>query len=398
MMIHTPRLPKHILPSKYSDQLAHAVIQCRTVKPMRKTKYSTQFELFEQKGTFNGIDTFGLTDYQNMAIPSELLAHYESLSIYHRRDTNALLNKLVEEKKIGKCVANDRRSEAVYRVENLNMNVDYLVSGATYVPIEATMKYVREQSNSQQYCSFTTPSDEPNRTVKRFRPIWPLHLYPCQKMDVYGTRFPNVPNWSPKKISDADSMDNPTSMALWTTLAMLTHVEIIWDCVSKVELCTSNWEGWVLNFLSRNSFPSQSLSYQNRSDPFKPSQCKSALQVYKKFDANFMSQFKVIFARARERIFIVDCELGENNQDHLDESVNNGHGVLIYQGFQHSDNTPLPEIKIVGSSKFELRFVSVTFEHQVTRRRQNRTVWDGFLYARHGGNLHKKWWVFFEIR
>ena len=148
-MIHTPRLPKHILPSKYSDQLAHAVIQCRTVKPMRKTKYSTQFELFEQKGTFNGIDTFGLTDYQNMAIPSELLAHYESLSIYHRRDTNALLNKLVEEKKIGKCVANDRRSEAVYRVENLNMNVDYLVSGATYVPIEATMKYVREQSNSQ---------------------------------------------------------------------------------------------------------------------------------------------------------------------------------------------------------------------------------------------------------
>ena len=83
MMIHTPRLPKHILPSKYSDQLAHAVIHSQTVRPMRKTKYSTQYQLYEQKGTFNGIDTFGLTDFHNMGISSELLAHYESLSIVH---------------------------------------------------------------------------------------------------------------------------------------------------------------------------------------------------------------------------------------------------------------------------------------------------------------------------
>ena len=30
-MIHTCRNPHHILPSKHSDQLAHAVIQCRTI-------------------------------------------------------------------------------------------------------------------------------------------------------------------------------------------------------------------------------------------------------------------------------------------------------------------------------------------------------------------------------
>ena len=101
MMIHTPRLPNHILPSKYSDQLAHAVIHCRTVRPMRTTKYSTQFELFEQKGTFNGIDTFGLTDYENMQISSKLLAYYECLSIFHQRDTNALLTTLREEGRIG---------------------------------------------------------------------------------------------------------------------------------------------------------------------------------------------------------------------------------------------------------------------------------------------------------
>lgn len=43
MMIHNPQLPRHILPSKYSDQLYHALIKYRTIKIMRRTKYSTQF-------------------------------------------------------------------------------------------------------------------------------------------------------------------------------------------------------------------------------------------------------------------------------------------------------------------------------------------------------------------
>ena len=46
MMIHTPRLPRHILPSNHADQLCHAVIQCQTIKPRRRTKYSTQFRVY----------------------------------------------------------------------------------------------------------------------------------------------------------------------------------------------------------------------------------------------------------------------------------------------------------------------------------------------------------------
>ena len=158
MMIHTPRLPKHILPSKYSDQLAHAVIHSQTVRPMRKTKYSTQYQLYEQKGTFNGIDTFGLTDFHNMGISSELLAHYESLSIVYRKDTNALLAKLSEDKIIGKCVVNDRRKEAKYRVKKLDMDVDDIVSGATYVPIETAMRFIRKQSSSTVKTYYDTES------------------------------------------------------------------------------------------------------------------------------------------------------------------------------------------------------------------------------------------------
>ena len=67
-------------------------------------------------------------------------------------------------------------------------------------------------------------------------------------------------------------------------------------------------------------------------------------------------------------MFIVDCELGENNQNRLDKSINYCHGILIYQRFQHSDNIALSDIKIVGNAKFELRSVSVTFEHEVRRQ------------------------------
>ena len=360
MMIHTPRLPGHILPSKYSDQLAHAVIHCRTVRPMRKTKYSTQFELFEQKGTFNGVDTFGLTDFKNMEISSDLLAHYESLSIFHRRDTNALLNTLSEEGKIGKCVVNDRRDEARYRVGKLNMDVDDLVSGATYVPIKATMKLVKaEASPDSRFRTYSNPdSSYPNN---KFCPIWPLSLFPCQKMDRYGARFPNITTLYATQKSNYDAMDNYTSISLWTTLALLTRIEVIWEAVSEVDLCTTQWEGWILNHLSKCYFPTQSSGRWSKSDPFKLHECNSNPKLYKKFDQSnsFMADPNVVFEKAKDRIFIIDCEIGDDNEDHL--NTIDSHDVLLYHGY-YMDGTALEEIKIINNIEFELRFVSAAYE------------------------------------
>ena len=94
-----------------------------------------------------------------MQILSELLTHYESLAIYYKRDTNILSNNLAQEKMIDKCVTNDRQKEAIYYVEKLNMNLDNLVSGSTCILIETTMKYAKNQSNSQHYHLFTIPID-----------------------------------------------------------------------------------------------------------------------------------------------------------------------------------------------------------------------------------------------
>ena len=102
-----------------------------------------QFQLFEQEGTFNNIDIFILTDFRNMEINSELLAHYKSLSIMFRSSINSLLTKLVNDKKIGKYITNLYREESQYLVNKMNINIDDLVFGAIYISICAIMKYVK---------------------------------------------------------------------------------------------------------------------------------------------------------------------------------------------------------------------------------------------------------------
>ena len=59
--IHPLRQPHHILPCKYSDQICHAVIKPRTITQKKAQIYSNSFQMHEQRGNFNGIDTCNIT-------------------------------------------------------------------------------------------------------------------------------------------------------------------------------------------------------------------------------------------------------------------------------------------------------------------------------------------------
>ena len=52
----------------------------------------------EQRGNFNGIDTFKITQYQNFKLISYLLEENESRSFLGNSDINALLVQFVKEK------------------------------------------------------------------------------------------------------------------------------------------------------------------------------------------------------------------------------------------------------------------------------------------------------------
>ena len=104
--VHPLRQPKHILPCKYSDQICHAVIKPRTVTQKKAQIYSNAFQMQEQRGNFNGIDTCSVTQNRNFNLLSYLLEEYESRSIRCRPDINALLDQFVREMRLLNQIAN----------------------------------------------------------------------------------------------------------------------------------------------------------------------------------------------------------------------------------------------------------------------------------------------------
>ena len=92
LMVPPCRQPYHILPSERPDQLCHAVIKNRTIKPMKASGYSNTFQMHEQRGTFNGIDTCSITNFGNFDCCSYLRHESECRSIKFRPDINPLLS------------------------------------------------------------------------------------------------------------------------------------------------------------------------------------------------------------------------------------------------------------------------------------------------------------------
>ena len=43
--IHPPRVPSHIIPSAKGDQICHAVIKPRLIKPMKAMQYSNTYQI-----------------------------------------------------------------------------------------------------------------------------------------------------------------------------------------------------------------------------------------------------------------------------------------------------------------------------------------------------------------
>ena len=71
MYIHPPRSPhRHALSSKQGDQLCQVIHKTRTISPMKAAKYSNTYQMHEQRGNFNGIDTCSLTQYVNFELLS----------------------------------------------------------------------------------------------------------------------------------------------------------------------------------------------------------------------------------------------------------------------------------------------------------------------------------------
>ena len=71
---HPPCHKNHILPSNRGNQILNDVVRPRTIQPIKDPNYSTTFQISDQCGLFQEIDTISITNYWiNKYIPHKLI-------------------------------------------------------------------------------------------------------------------------------------------------------------------------------------------------------------------------------------------------------------------------------------------------------------------------------------
>jgi hypothetical protein len=380
-MIHTCRQPNHILPSKHSDQLAHAVIQSRTIKPVKSTQYSTQFQMHEQRGTFNGIDTFGLSDFRQFDFSSKLLAESEARAIKNRPDVSSLLSQLVKEKVFGKSVAASRREEAEY----MTSGIDYSVysRGATYVPFDAAMMLMKDINAKEVFVTVDdhiNDNQEQQVHTRSFKKIWPSFMYPCQIMNGYGARFPCVPTFKSRRNSGVEHDD---AMFCWTISALLTRLESLWNITANCELYTSKWHGWMLVKLTKECFKGVLQKKQDSRDPFKYVKVSSITKTIDRL-SYIGNDLEELFSDCSSVLYLNFNHREDYNYfNQIDSDV---HSVVIVDNADIFNLGNFEFIIDIGREniKYELCFISSTWH--------TGNDWNGYVYSKHAGANFKSWW------
>ena len=253
--IHTPRQPYHVIPSEHGDQLSHAVIKTRFIKPMKAKKFSNTYQMHEQRGSFQGIDTCDVTDYGNFGICSVLLEESESRSIMHRPDINSLLDRLGNDMSLSQVTINGFRKRAKEVCPPDDVIAKCLV-GATYVSLEDAMELQVEIGTDQGIRVKLLENDQGIQNVVDTRHNWIQSIIHCQRNDKegYGAIFPVVPQF---RYNDTDTRQ------LWIVSGMLLCVKELWYLTDKYEMDVSNWHGWVLSYLTRKCFPGITIKSHN---------------------------------------------------------------------------------------------------------------------------------------
>ena len=133
--LHLIRNPfEHNLPSNSGDQLCHAVLKPRSIKPMKANKYSNSYQMHEQRGCFNGIDTCSITSVGDFSCREPVLDEHEALSITHRSDTMSLLQKLEKERVLCVGKADEMKKDALSQIAGLDVSKFW--HGSTFISME----------------------------------------------------------------------------------------------------------------------------------------------------------------------------------------------------------------------------------------------------------------------
>ena len=380
LMIHPPRQPHHILSPYHPDQLCHAVIKPRTVKPMKSAQYSNSFQMHEQRGSFNGIDTCNLTTFRKFDFCSRLTSDAEARSIHLRPDINALLTQLCTDNVISPITVTSMRQYSTDHCQHINF--DKLINASTYVPLCAAMTLQREINGTYINVTWDCRGQDKHGndlpTLRRtVRKSWPTILYPLQKNDKFGVCFPVLPKFKSK---------SDTSF-IWLISACMISVESLWQSVLKIdEFCQSQWHGWLLTYLTKHCYSHLQCRVMKK-DPFKYSFVSNVDNLYDKLQYAFEYKDISLVFEDIDNIICVDT------LSDMDDQVNTDLHDIIFVRNEHatpiSDNDQLsfPYTKTISNNIYVLQcLVHINILHL-----EDTDEWKGTVYSQHNGQFNG-WW------
>ena len=167
----------------------------RTTRNMKIAYNSTGYQMVEQRVSFKGPDsinvcTVGKTDHNSI-----LLQKAEVLSYANRTDMKALIKRNIDDGLMTNFHADGiEEFSALY-----SKDIDYekYKIESTYVPVEIAISLKEEAKNRNTIGiiddDYNEDGDLLDEYTRRFKRIWPFHIYPCQKYDQYGARMISIP-------------------------------------------------------------------------------------------------------------------------------------------------------------------------------------------------------------
>ena len=229
--------------------------------------------MFEQRGSFSGLDTCNHVEFGRFDSYSLLRNQIEDRCIYNRYDINTHLDTLVKAKIISSETADNMRENS----QNSASERRYkrLYKGATFIPVGTAIDFQEEMNDRTILITHDNNTDTatPGIRVKITR-YWPLNLYPCQNLSLFGVQTTTVPSFRG---------DNRNKM-VWKIAAMMSQVECVWKCFANSIDNSNQWQGWFLSYLTKECF--NFGRRQHRKDPFKLNQIRTIEKLRRKIPAN----------------------------------------------------------------------------------------------------------------
>ena len=241
--LHCPRSQTN-LSAPLSDQVCHAVVKPCTVKTMKIGYNSTSYQMVEQRTSWKGPDSINVSSCGCMDHNSVLLREAEGRSFRYRTDMKSLIKQLIDDKKMSPDHAEGIEKYAMF--VDRRFNFLKLKESSTYVPAEIAIS-MKEEARNREITGIVDDNIDENGNLiapypKKFKRIWPLYIYPCQKVNKYGWKMHSVPHYQVAN-----------SMILWLMSSLLIKVEAIWNILASSELKTSEWVGYLLMHLTKTT-------------------------------------------------------------------------------------------------------------------------------------------------